>query len=290
MRWRSFGAEMLECCHELGVEHGRDARRAARRLAAHPAGAGHAAPRRTPELAREPAAWSSRATRARPASSASSGRLQPAPACPRCRSGRRCRTTSRSRRAPRRPWRCSASSRTCSTSRSRSVTCPRRPGPGSAASTSWRPRTPRSPTTSARSRRPRTPPTCPRRSGDAIAREFERYLAPQATNPPQVTGCGSIGLAGGCRARRVDGPRRTSPGAALRRRRRPTEQRLPSTHPSTTASAPGRRGRRPALPDPVEHRVGRRRRPAGAAASRHRPSRCSRRASGRRSVHSQSVR
>ena len=49
-------------------------------------------------------------------------------------------------------------------------------GPGSAASTSWPRRTRTSPTTSGRSRRPATPPSCPRRRGEAIAREFERYL------------------------------------------------------------------------------------------------------------------
>ena len=59
---------------------------------------------------------------------------------------------------------------------SRSATCPRTPAPGSAASTSSPRRTRTSPTTSARSRRPATPTELPEASGEAIAREFERYL------------------------------------------------------------------------------------------------------------------
>ena len=67
-------------------------------------------------------------------------------------------------------------SRTCSTYPIPLGDLPEEPGPGSAASTSWPPRTPRSPSTSLARGGQRTPTDLPEASGDAIAREFERYL------------------------------------------------------------------------------------------------------------------
>ena len=125
MRWRAFCEELLAITRELGVTHGRHAGRAARRQPAHPPGAGQ---RHRVRPASTPRPWASSAagTRGRPASSGSSRTPARRPACRRCRSGRPCRTTCRSPRAPRRRSRCCAGSRTCSTSRCRSPTCPSR--------------------------------------------------------------------------------------------------------------------------------------------------------------------
>ena len=74
------------------------------------------------------------------------------------------------------PGAAAGASRTSWTRRCRWPTCRRRPGPGSGGSTSWPSRTPRSPSTCGPWRRPRTPTDLPEASGDAIAREFERYF------------------------------------------------------------------------------------------------------------------
>ncbi len=182
MRWKQYTHEILGVLPRARRRHGRDAGRTARGLAAHQAGAGdrHLLGR---GRRRGRCTWSPRGTRGRPASSGWCRTPARAPACRPCRSGRRSPTTSPSRPAPRRRWRCCATSRTCSTCRSRWASCPRTPAPGSAVSTSWPPRTPRSPSTSARWRRPRTSPTLPEASGDAIAREFERYLRRKGDDP-----------------------------------------------------------------------------------------------------------
>ena len=148
---------------------------AARRHPAHPTDPGHrhrhrARPGRPAQAGAVDVRGTHRDRRGLP------GRLRPARHPRRCPTGRRSPTTSPSRPAPRRRWPCSASSRTCWRPASRSGTCPRTPAPGSAAWTSWPRRTRTSPTTSARSRRPATPTELPEASGEAIAREFERYL------------------------------------------------------------------------------------------------------------------
>ena len=76
-----------------------------------------------------------------------------------------------------------AASRTCSTSPSRSATCPRRPAPGSAASTSWPARTATSRSTSRRSSSSghRRSPRGQRRGDRAGVR---------ALPPPRATDCG----------------------------------------------------------------------------------------------------
>ena len=92
---------------------GGHARRAAGRHPAHPADPGHRHRHRA-RAGRPAQARAVDVRRARPGSSASSR----TPACGstsrRCPTGRRSPTTSPSRRARRPPWRCSASSRTCS--------------------------------------------------------------------------------------------------------------------------------------------------------------------------------
>ena len=62
------------------------------------------------------------------------------------------------------------------------ASCPRRRGPGSAASTSSPPRTPRSPSTSATLEEREDAADLPEASGEAIAREFERYLRRRGTD------------------------------------------------------------------------------------------------------------
>ena len=86
--------------------------------------------------------WSSRRTRARPASSGScQDACMQAGRAGRVVLGRRPPLPAAAARARRRRWRCSARSRTCSRSASRWATCPRTPAPGSAASPSWPRRT-----------------------------------------------------------------------------------------------------------------------------------------------------
>ena len=133
-------------------------------------------------------AWSAAGTRGRPASSASCRTRACGPASRRSRSGRRSRTTCPSRPTRRRRWRCCTGSRRCSTSRCRWPTCPRRPTSGRSSSTRWPPRTTRSPSTCARSRSARATSTMPQASGEAIAREFERYL--RRRQPPRSGGSG----------------------------------------------------------------------------------------------------
>ena len=92
----------------------------------------------------------------------------------------------------------SAGSRSSSTRRSSTATSTRTPAPGSAASTSWRRPTTRSPSTSSRSRRPRTPPTCPRRA--ATRSPGVRALPAPARHRRAVT----------ARSARPEGARRTT--------------------------------------------------------------------------------
>ena len=106
---------------------------------------------------------------------------------------------------------------------SRSATCPRRPGPGSAASTSWPPRTTRSPSTSARSRRPSDTADLPEASGEAIAREFERYLRRRATTSPAL------------------GPRRLTPARRGHRPSRAAQSATPSRASTVSRTRAGRR-------------------------------------------------
>ena len=95
---------------------------------------------------------------------------------PPSRCGRRSRTTSPSPRARRPRSRWSGGSRTSSTCPCRWATSSTKLVPGRTASTNWPRRTRRSPSTCGNSRRPATPPNLPEASGEAIAREFERYL------------------------------------------------------------------------------------------------------------------
>ena len=175
MRWRGFCAELLAG----GPRPRRAARphpgRAAHRRARTPARSRSASPRRSRRGPRR-GAWSCRATRARPASSACSSTRRPPPGCPGCRCGRRSRTTSPSRPTPSRRSPCSAGSRTSPAWSARSASCARRPTPGSAASTSSRARTRRSPSTSRQLEQARDTADLPEASGEAIAREFEKYL------------------------------------------------------------------------------------------------------------------
>ncbi len=212
------------------------------------------------------------------------GRLRHRPACRRCRSGRPCRTTSRRRPCPkatvallrrvedlldiagpaRRPARA-------------------RPAAGSGRSTSSPPRTARSPSTSPRSRSASRRPTCREASGEAIAKEFERYLRGggdeadrTAAQPAQRRSTPS--RASTSVARPAPGASASSPvGGRTRRRRRPAPR--------------ARRGRRPARRAPrpssaVAVRAARPRPPAarqrGQPLARPRPA--------APSVHSRSVR
>ena len=81
MRWRQFCAELLAASEELGAEHGRDPRRAARRHPAHPPDPGlrH---RHRARASPTGSSSSSPTTRARPASSGSSRTPPPRPTCP----------------------------------------------------------------------------------------------------------------------------------------------------------------------------------------------------------------
>ena len=102
----------------------------------------------------------------------------------RSRAGRRCRTTPATAPRPRPPSRSSAGSRTSSTAPSSTATSTRTPAPGSAASTSSRPPTPRSPSTSSSLEEAQDTADLPEASGDAIAKEFERYLRRRGTDEP----------------------------------------------------------------------------------------------------------
>ena len=104
MRWRGFCADLLAYAHELGVETIVTLGALLADSPAHPTGPGdgHHLGRR---------AWRGRSVSSNPgtkgprASSASFKRQPRSPACRRCRSGRPYRTTSRSRHARRRRWR-----------------------------------------------------------------------------------------------------------------------------------------------------------------------------------------
>ena len=178
MRWRSFCDELLGVAASSGVEM-------VVTLGALLADTPHTRPSRSPARPRRgrraAAAASSRpATRARPASSACSRTPAPRPASRRSRSGPRCRTTSRSRPARRRPWPCCTASRTCSTSPSRSATCPRRPGLGARRRRAGRRGRRGRRVRPRRWRSAQDTADLPEATGDAIAREFERYLAAAA--------------------------------------------------------------------------------------------------------------
>ncbi len=113
MRWRQFCAELLAAVDDLGGE-------LVVTLGALLADTPHTRPvpvtrDRHRARARRPAAsWSSRPTRGPPASSGSSRTPASGSTSRRCPTGPRFPTTWPSRRAPRRRWPCSASSRTCS--------------------------------------------------------------------------------------------------------------------------------------------------------------------------------
>ena len=175
MRWRSFCAEILGDLPRARRRAGRDAGRAAQRLPAHPPGAGRRHGHR-PGLARSinlelsPLRGADR-HRGRAAGGVRRGR-----ACARCRCGRRCRTTWPSRPTPRPRWRCCAGSKTCWTSRCRWATWPRRPAPGSTASTSWPPQDSEVAEYVRELEERKDAAELPEASGDAIAAEFERYL------------------------------------------------------------------------------------------------------------------
>ena len=167
--------EMLELRHDARRDDVRHARRAARRHPAHPAGPGHRHVVR-PDARRASTASSRPATRARPASSGSSRRRPHRRGLPALSSGRRCRTTSRSRPPRRRRWRCSASSRTCSTS---PIACAALPEEARA----WERGVDELASEDAevaeyvRSlEEEHDTADLPEATGDAIAREFERYL------------------------------------------------------------------------------------------------------------------
>ena len=107
----------LDAISVAGIERHRLPRRDARRRSAHPPHLGLRLEReRLRARALRPRALA--ATRAPSASSRCWRMRRSAPASPRCRSGRRCRTTCTTRRPPRPPSRSSSGSRTSSTSRS----------------------------------------------------------------------------------------------------------------------------------------------------------------------------
>ena len=94
LRWRTFCSLVTGLAQRPRRRARRHARLAARRRAAHAARAGHRE-RQRPRASSSGSACSRRATRARPGSSACSTTPAARPASRRCRSGRRCRTTSR---------------------------------------------------------------------------------------------------------------------------------------------------------------------------------------------------
>ena len=113
------------------------------------------------------------------------GRLRRGRASRPSRSGPPCRTTSRSRRARRRRWRCCAGSRTCSTCASRSATCPRRPrawerGVDELAAEDERGRRVRPHPGGGRGR----PPTCPRPAATRSPRSSSATCAAAPTTGP----------------------------------------------------------------------------------------------------------
>ena len=86
---------------------------------------------------------------------------------------------------PKATWPCCASSRTCSTCRSRSVTSRSRPGRGSAGSTSSRGTTRRWRSTSVPSSSARTRPTCPRPAARPSPASSSATCAAAATTSPE---------------------------------------------------------------------------------------------------------
>ena len=206
MRWRAFCDEVLDYVSRTRRDHVRHARRAAGRRPAHPAGAGH---RRLVRPGPGRAARAGAVALLRPDRHRrrASGRGRSGADLPtlvvlgRGAALRRAAAVAQGHPRAAGPARGPARAR-----RSTSGRCPRRPRPGSAASTSWPPTTPRWPTTCARSRRSATPPTCRRRpatrspasssatsrrtetpdahanrQSDARTVRSERHLAPSAT-------------------------------------------------------------------------------------------------------------
>ena len=175
MRWRGFCEELLVDRPAARRRAGRHARRAAGRQPAHPAGAGErhvvrpgGRPSARPRA--QPLRGPDRHRRRLP------GRLHHAPGSPRCRSGPPCRTTSPSRRARRRRWRCCAGSRTL-------LDLPVPLGDLPEQARAWERQVDELAAedtdvaeyiASLEEREPAT--ELPEASGDAIAKEFERYL------------------------------------------------------------------------------------------------------------------
>ena len=181
MRWR--GVRTTSWCRaftDLGARDGGAARRAAGRLAAHPAGAGR--PRLPPTRRWPPACTSSRSTtRARPGSWACSSMPAARRASPPCRCGPPCRTTWPSRPARRPPWRCSAAWRTCWTCRCRSATCREEARAWERGVDELAEQDTEVADYVRTLEEAKDATDLPEASGDAIAREFERYLRRRGT-------------------------------------------------------------------------------------------------------------
>ena len=299
--WRQFCAELLAACDDLGGRARGHPRRAAGRHPAHPPDPGHRHRHRAragrPAQARAvDVRGPDRHRRRLP------GRVHPArhPGGVLLGRGpplRRPAAVPQGHARPARPARGPARG-----AASRSATCPRTPGPGSAASTSSPRRTRTSPTTSARSRRPATPPTSPRpaarrsrasssaTSSAATTTELTRRAGPATVDAAESRsrhGSGSqaqqpqrrveqrvhrrrrVGVAGVGEAGRAEGGVDPAPG---RRRRRVGASRSSASAASTSLDDRARRGRRRRGRARGASRRGCRRRPR--AGRRSTPSRC----------------